>query len=57
MSPAPDGKSHCDRYASRWRWRRIFSEGIGTRQGSLMLSSSHLVCWMVIEADTVANAS
>ena len=37
--------------------RRTFSDAIGRRQGSLMLSVSHFVCWTVIEADTIANAS
>ena len=35
----------------------MFSDGIGARHESLMASSCHLVCWIVIEADTIANAS
>ena len=36
---------------------RMFSDGTGMRQGRSRAFSSHLVCWTVIEADTIANAS
>ena len=35
----------------------MLSDAIGFRQSSLKAASSHLVCWMVIEAITIANAS
>ena len=34
-----------------------FSEATGARQASSALSCSHLVCWIAIEAETIANAS
>ena len=37
--------------------RRTFSDAIGRRHGSLMLSASHFACCTVIDADTIANAS
>ena len=37
--------------------KRMFNDGMGSRQESLIASSSHFVCWMVIDADTIANAS
>ena len=35
----------------------MFSDGTGLRQGSSIAFSSHFVCWIVIEAATIANAS
>ena len=36
---------------------RTFSEATGRRQCSARDASSHLECWTVIDADTMANAS
>jgi hypothetical protein len=35
----------------------MLSEGTDARQGSLIPSSSHLMCCTVIEAETMANDS
>ena len=34
-----------------------FSDATSARQGSVCACCSHLVCWISIEADTIANAS
>ncbi len=33
------------------------SEATGARQSSRRISSSHFVCWIAIEAETIAKAS
>ncbi len=35
----------------------MLSEPTGTRQSSSSAASSHLACWIAIEAETIANAS
>jgi len=37
--------------------RRMFREGTGWRQGSSTCSSSHFMCWRVMEAETIAKDS
>ena len=36
---------------------RRFSEATGARHDSSAARSSHLACWMAIDAETIANAS
>ena len=36
---------------------RTFSDGTGARQGRSRHISSHLACWVAIDATTMANAS
>ena len=35
----------------------MLSDAMGARQSSFVASVSHLACWTVIDAETMANAS
>ena len=57
MNPGPWWLKPLWSFRQQVEVRRMFSAGTGLRHSSFSDSSSHLLCWMAIEAITIANDS